>query len=420
MTTLGDRDWLKDAAVQRVFELLNADGGEGRVVGGAVRNALMAIPISDIDFATTNPPEEVMARAKHAGIKAVPTGFDHGTVTLVIDGRGFEVTTLRKDVETDGRRAKVSFGRDWQEDAERRDFTINALYATADGTVIDLIDGLKDIESRTLRFIGDAASRIAEDYLRVLRFFRFFAYYGVGRPDADGLRACARAKDRLDTLSAERVWSELRKLLAAPDPSRALLWMRTSGVLTAVLPESEKWGIDAIHGLIAAEQSLGWSPDALVRLAAIIPPQAERIDSLSQRLRLSKAESEQLLKFASAPAISADTAGAALDRMLYRHGPTGILTRLKLSLASARAQAVENDEQMVKAARFDALLKRAQAFTRPVFPIGGADVIALGVKPGPKVGEVLGRLEDSWIERNFTEDRAALTARLQDVVSKLD
>lgn len=418
MTMLGDRDWLRDASAQRVFELLNADGGEGRVVGGAVRNALMGIAISDVDFATTNPPEEVMARAKNVGIKAVPTGFDHGTVTLVIDGRGFEVTTLRKDVETDGRRAKVSFGTDWQEDAERRDFTINALYATADGTVIDLVDGLKDIESRTLRFIGDASSRIEEDYLRVLRFFRFFAYYGSGRPDADGLRASARAKDKLGTLSAERVWSEIRKLLAAPDPSRALLWMRTSGVLTAVLPETEKWGIDAIHGLIAAEQSLGWKPDALLRLSSIIPPQIDRVEALAQRLRLSKAESETLVKFAAAPSLTPETAGAALDRMLYRNGKAGIVMRMRLSLASARAQAAGNDEQMLKAAKWDALLKRAEAFTKPAFPLSGSDVVALGIKPGPKVGEILGQLEEQWIERNFIDDRAVLTARLEEMVAK--
>lgn len=416
MTTLGDRDWLQDADVQRIFALLNADGGEGRVVGGAVRNALMDIPISDVDFATTNPPAEVIARAEAEGIKAVPTGVDHGTVTLVLNGRGFEVTTLRKDMETDGRRAKVAFGTDWQDDAERRDFTINALYVTADGEVIDLVNGLADIETKTLRFIGDASQRIEEDYLRVLRFFRFFAYYGSGRPDADGLRACARAKDKLDTLSAERVWSELRKLLSAPDPSRALLWMRTSGVLNAILPESEKWGIDAIHGLIATEKALGWTPDALLRLAAIIPPQEERARALSERLRQSKAESERLLRFADAPNLSADTVGAALDRMLYRHGTAGILMRLRLQLASARAQAVENDAEMLKAARLDALLKRAEGFRKPAFPLGGADVIALGIKPGPKVGEVLAKLEEQWVERNFADDRAALATRLESLV----
>ncbi|WP_137136109.1 CCA tRNA nucleotidyltransferase [Rhizobium sp. FKY42] len=413
---LGQSAWLQDAAVQRVFALLNADGGEGRIVGGAVRNALMGAPISDVDFATTNIPKVVMERAAGAGIKAVPTGIDHGTVTLVIDGRGFEVTTLRQDVETDGRRAKVSFGTDWQADAERRDFTINALYATADGQVVDLVNGLLDIETKTLRFIGDAHQRIAEDYLRVLRFFRFFAYYGSGRPDADGLRASARAKKKLDSLSAERVWSELRKLLAAPDPSRALLWMRTSGVLTAVLPETEKWGIDAIHGLVATETALKWQPDPMLRLAAIIPPDSERIRVMAGRLRFSRAEADSLQSFAAAPSITPDMAGAALDRALYQNGGTGIIMRLRLALASARAKAVDDNAEMLKAAKLDALLKRAIAFVKPHFPISGADLVELGLKPGPEFGKVLGQLEAEWVERNFIDDRAALTARLATII----
>ncbi|WP_312223221.1 CCA tRNA nucleotidyltransferase [Rhizobium rhizoryzae] len=417
---LAHEAWLQDAAVQRVFALLNADGGEGRVVGGAVRNALMGAPISDVDFATTNLPQVVMERAAAAGIKAVPTGIDHGTVTLVIDGRGFEVTTLRQDVETDGRRAKVSFGTDWQADAERRDFTINALYATADGDVVDLVNGLPDIETKTLRFIGDAHQRIAEDYLRVLRFFRFFAYYGSGRPDADGLRASARAKDKLDSLSAERVWSELRKLLAAPDPSRALLWMRTSGVLTAVLPETEKWGIDAIHGLVATETALKWQPDPMLRLAAIIPPDGERIRVMADRLRLSRAEAEALQSFAAAPSITPDMAGAALDRALYRQGLTGIIMRLRLALASARAKAVDDNDEMLKAAKLDTLLKRAIAFVKPQFPVSGADLVELGLSPGPKFGKVLGQLEAEWVERNFVDDRAALTTRLATIIEQAD
>lgn len=417
---LAHEAWLQDAAVQRVFALLNADGGEGRVVGGAVRNALMGAPISDVDFATTNLPQAVMERAAAAGIKAVPTGIDHGTVTLVIDGRGFEVTTLRQDVETDGRRAKVSFGTDWQADAERRDFTINALYVTADGEVVDLVNGLPDIETKTLRFIGDAHQRIAEDYLRVLRFFRFFAHYGSGRPDADGLRASARAKDKLDSLSAERVWSELRKLLAAPDPSRALLWMRTSGVLTVVLPETEKWGIDTIHGLVATETALKWQPDPMLRLAAIIPPNGERIRVMADRLRLSRGEAESLQSFAAAPSITPDMAGAALDRALYRQGATGIIIRLRLALASARAKAVDDNDEMLKAAKLDALLKRAIAFVKPRFPVSGVDLVELGLSPGPKFGKVLGQLEAEWVERNFVDDRAALTTRLAKIIEQAD
>ncbi|WP_137130350.1 CCA tRNA nucleotidyltransferase [Rhizobium sp. FY34] len=417
MTSLAGQTWLTDPAVERVFALLNAEGGEGRVVGGAVRNALMGVAISDVDFATTNLPQVVMERARAAGLKAVPTGIDHGTVTLVVDGRGFEVTTLRRDVTTDGRHAQVAFGTDWQEDAERRDFTINALYATVDGTVVDLVDGLKDIETRTVRFIGDASTRIAEDYLRVLRFFRFFATYGSGRPDADGLRAVAKARDRLDQLSAERVWAEMKKLLSVPDPSRALLWMRTTGVLTAILPETEKWGIDAIHGLVTTEQSLGWTPDPLLRLAGMVPPDGERIAAMTKRLRTSNAEAERLALWAKAPAPTPELAETALDRLLYWNGRDGMLMRLKLSLSSARTNAVASDADMLKSARFSTLLKRAEQFSKPALPLSGADVMALGVPAGPKVGQLLGDIEKLWVERNFALDREALSTKLAEMVA---
>ena len=220
----------------------------------------------------------------------MPTGIEHGTITVVAGGKPFEVTTLRADVETDGRRAKVSFGRDWKAGRRAARLHHQRALCRGDGTVVDLVGGLADIEARRLRFIGDAEARIREDYLRILRFFRFFAWYGEGRPDAEGLKACARLKEGLGQLSAERVWSELKKLLSAPDPSRALLWMRQAGVLTAVLPESEKWGIDAIHGLIKAEKDLGWAPDPLLRLEAIVPPDAARMKTLAERLRFSTAE----------------------------------------------------------------------------------------------------------------------------------
>ena len=316
MTSVSGEAWFTDPALVRVLALLNSDGGEGRVAGGAVRNSLMVLPVADVDIATTLRPEAVIERAKAAGIKAVPTGIEHGTVTLVIDGKPFEVTTLRRDIATDGRHAEVAFGTDWQTDAERRDLTINALYAAADGTVIDLVDGLPDIESCAVRFIGDAATRIAEDHLRILRFFRFFALYGSGRPDAEGLKACARAKGSLAKLSAERVWAETKKLLAAPDPGRALLWMRQAGVLTEILPETEKWGIDAIPGLIEAEKAFGWAPDALLRLAAMVPADRERLKALSERLRLSKAEAGVLDQWAAAPEIAKKLAETAFDRLL--------------------------------------------------------------------------------------------------------
>jgi len=413
MNSLAGRDWFEKPALKRIFTLLNADGGEVRIVGGAVRNALMDLPVVDVDMATTLTPDVVVQRAQAASIKAVPTGIEHGTVTLVIDGEGFEVTTLRRDVETNGRHAQVAFGTDWQTDAERRDLTINALYADEKGEIIDLIDGLPDVETRTVRFIGDATMRIAEDYLRILRFFRFFAHYGSGRPDADGLRASARAKDKLGTLSAERVWSELKKLLSARDPSRALLWMRQSGVLAEILPETEKWGIDAIHGLVATEQSLGWAVDPMLRLAAIVPPDKERLAALATRLRLSKAEAGYLANWASAPVIDPEMKETALDRLLYREGVEGVKTRLKLALASARADLSAGDAAMQKVARLSTLLTRAEKFKKPGFPLSGADVMAAGVESGPKVGEVLKSLEEKWIDVNFSLDRAALTARLK-------
>ncbi|MCF1466708.1 CCA tRNA nucleotidyltransferase [Agrobacterium vitis] len=417
MTTVADQPWFQDAALAKVFALLNADGGEVRVVGGAVRNSLLGEPVGDIDLATTLVPSEVTARAEAADIKAVPTGIEHGTVTLVIGGKPFEVTTLRRDMETDGRHAEVAFGTDWQVDAERRDFTINALYATASGEVIDPVGGLADLETGTLRFIGDARLRIAEDYLRVLRFFRFFAWYGRGRPDADGLRACAAARDELHRLSAERVWSEMKKLLSAKDPGRALLWMRQSGVLTAILPETEKWGIDAIPGLIATQTALNWPPEPLLRLVAMVPNDPERMKGLAERLKLSRAEAEFLQRFASAPKIKDDMADLALDRLLYRQDKPGIVAQLKLSLAAARAKAEGDTASMAASARWFRLLQRAQAFEKPVFPVTGSDAIAAGLAPGPEIGRVLATLEDSWVQANFTFSREKLLSRLKEAIT---
>lgn len=413
MSSVAGEAWFSDPALVRVLSLLNSDGGEARVAGGAVRNSLMGVAVADIDIATTLPPQDVVERAKAADIKAVPTGIEHGTVTLVIDGKPFEVTTLRRDVATDGRHAEVMFGTDWQTDAERRDLTINALYATQDGTVIDLVNGLPDIVSRTVRFIGDAAKRIAEDHLRILRFFRFFALYGSGRPDAEGLKACARAKDKLGRLSAERVWSETKKLLAAPDPGRALLWMRQAGVLSEILPETEKWGIDAIPGLIEAEKAFGWQPDALLRLAAIVPPDRERLKALAERLRLSKAEAAVLDGWAAAPEIAPKLAETAFDRLLYRNGPKGLSMRLRLALASARARGLGDADALAFAGLCQRLLARADKWQKPAFPLTGADVLATGVPAGPDVGTMLARIEDEWVGGNFHDDRARLLARLK-------
>ncbi len=411
VTLAGKADWLGDKHLQHLLAVLNENGEEARIAGGAVRNALIGEKVADVDIATTVLPAETVRRAEAAGFKAVPTGFEHGTVTVVAGGRPFEVTTLRADVETDGRHARVSFGRDWKADAERRDFTINALYAEADGTVIDLVGGLADVAARRLRFIGDPEQRIREDYLRILRFFRFFAWYGDGRPDGEGLKACARLKDGLDRLSAERVWAELKKLFSAPEPSRALLWMRQSGVLARVLPESDKWGIDAIHALVKAERDLGWPPDPLLRLEAVVPPDAERMKALAGRLRLSAREAGRLREWSLAGVPEPGASEARLAGRLYRGDRQGIVDRLRLALALARMRAAEEDDALMAAGGYSRQLAFAEKWQKPVFPVKGADLSALGAVPGPKLGAALKALENDWIESGFTLTRGDLLER---------
>jgi poly(A) polymerase len=407
----GRAEWLGDKHLQRLLAALADGGEEARVAGGAVRNALIGQPVADVDIATTCLPDETIRRAEAAGFKVVPTGIEHGTITIVAGGKPFEVTTLRADVETDGRRAKVSFGRDWKADAQRRDFTINALYAEADGTIVDLVGGIADIEARRLRFIGDPEARIREDYLRILRFFRFFAWYGDGRPDAEGLKACARLKGGLSQLSAERVWSELKKLLSAPDPSRALLWMRQAGVLTSVLPESEKWGIDSIHALTRAEKDLGWTLEPLLRLEAIVPPDAARMKTLAERLRFSVSEAGRLRQWALTVPVEPKTTEAEFAKRLYRGDRQGFVDRLRLSLASARARAIEDNDALLEAGSFSRLLAFAGKWKKPGFPLKGADLTTLGASPGPKLGAILKNLENEWVESGFALARGALLKR---------
>ena len=401
--TLKNARFLAAEPVQRLLGLLNCDGEEARVAGGAVRNALLGEPVKDVDIATTALPSEVMLRCESAGIRTVPTGIDHGTVTAILGSEPFEITTLRADSDHDGRHATVSFGRDWKVDAQRRDFTINGLYAEGNGTVIDLVGGLQDIETRTIRFIGDAGQRIEEDYLRILRFFRLFAWYGHGRPDADGIRACTRLKDGLARLSAERVWAELKKTLSAPDPSRALLWARQTGVLTTILPEGEKWGIDAIHGLIRAERAHDWPSDPLLRLEALVPPYDARMEVLASRLRLSKSEAARLVDWAKSPEPKPDRSDKLLSLDLYRGDRQAIIDRLRLALSSAMER-----EDAKASAGYIRQLHFAQTWTKPVFPLSGSDMLAEGLESGPEVGKRLKALEEKWLASGFALTRLQL------------
>lgn len=410
---IADRaSWLNVPSLQQLLAALSEGGEEARVVGGAVRNTLLGEPVGDIDIASTTLPEETKARAESCGFKVVPTGIDHGTVTIVAHGMPYEVTTLRADVETHGRQATVAFGRDWCIDAERRDFTVNALYVRANGDVVDHVGGLADIEARILRFIGDAETRITEDYLRILRFFRFFAWYGKGRPDAAGLKASAKLKSHLQTLSAERVWSELKKLLRAPDPSRALLWMRQSGVLTQILPESEKWGIDAIHALVRSEQDLGWKPDALSRLQAIVPPDAARMAELGKRLRLSNADKSRLEAWALTELPKPELSQTGLMKLIYGGSRQALIDRIKQALASARAEAENDNQAMMRAGQYSRLLDIAETADIPVFPLSGADLMKLGFEKGPELGKQLKALEAAWLASGFELTKENLLATL--------
>lgn len=400
--------WADDHQVAQVFAVLEAAGHDVRVVGGAVRNALLGLDPKDIDFGTSADPATVTELFRAAGMKTVPTGIDHGTVTLVADGRSFEITTLRRDVETDGRHATVAFTDDWREDAARRDFTINALSCDREGNLHDYFGGLADLAKRQVRFIGEADERIGEDYLRVLRFFRFFAWYGEGRPDGAGLKACARARDHLDRLSAERVWSEMRTLLAASDPARALLWMRQTGVLTAVLPESEKWGIDGIHRLVAAEAPFGWAPDAVLRLMVIIPPQRERIDTLVARWKLPNSVARRLAAWADQGDIAPATDERTFKTMLWRADRQAVADRLKLAIAEARSRAEQDMAAMKQVAELNALLALAQTWQAPEFPLAGQDLLDAGMEPGPGLGAALQRAQQHWLDNHFAPDRDAL------------
>ncbi len=403
--TLAGASWLKEEDLQVVLGALDAKGGATRIVGGAVRNGLFGEPVGDIDLATILLPAEVIKRAEAAGLKTAPTGIEHGTVTVIADGTPFEVTTLRTDVETDGRRAVVAFTGDWVEDARRRDFTINALYCDGHGQVFDPLGGMRDVTARRVRFIGNAEERIAEDFLRILRFFRFFAWYGHGRPDPGGLKAVTRLRDGLAGLSAERVWAEIKKLLAAPDPARALLWMRTTGIVQRVLPES--WGIDAIHRLVAAERTQGWPADPLLRLEAMLPPDLAKVKALAKRLKLARAEAKRLNAWAKALDIDAALDETALAARLYRHGAEAVRDRLVHGFARA-AQAGNQPD----AAALRKQISFAENWRKPVFPLKGKDLLAAGMKAGPAVGKRLKALEEAWVEGGFVGDKQALLDRL--------
>ncbi|MGC2027558.1 CCA tRNA nucleotidyltransferase [Bradyrhizobium sp.] len=395
---LDQAPWLKTGFAARVLKLLNADGEEARVVGGAVRNALLDLPIGDVDIATTALPEEVIRRAKAAGIKSVPTGIEHGTVTLVIDAHPFEVTTLREDTETFGRKAKVAFGRDWVRDAERRDFTINGLSVDGEGLVHDYVSGLEDIAARRVRFIGEPEKRIAEDYLRILRFFRIHAAYGAGAPDRAGYLACIGARAGLVNLSAERIRVEILKLMVANGAAVAVNAMVEGGLLLPIFGGVAYTGPFAVA--ISAERALGLAPDPVRRLGALAVAVTEDARRVATRLRLTNAETKTLDSMGHRWWRLAGMDEARARRRLYRLGEERYRNRLILAWARSGDTA--------DAASWRELADLPARWTAPKFPLKAADFIARGMAQGAELGQALALAEDAWLAAEFPLDRPSL------------
>ena len=384
---LTGQDWLTAPATRAVMAALEAAGGSGcaRFVGGCVRNALIGQPVADIDIATTLRPDETARAIRAAGLKAVPTGMAHGTVTAVAERRPFEITTLRRDVSTDGRRATVSFTDDWGEDAARRDFRLNALYADAEGHVFDPTgEGVADARAGRIIFVGDPETRILEDFLRILRFFRFHAWYGQGEPDAAALAACHALASGMTRLSAERVSSELMKLLSAEDPRAAMAAMAEAGVLAQVVPEA------ALTPMFDAAVRQGRDP--VVRLMMLLPPDEAMVADVATRLRFPNTTRDRLAFAALAtPAVRLSMSDREARVVLYRHGAPAFSDAVQRRWAETPDRAADSRR----------LLALAETWTPPRLPVGGRDLARLGVEPGPETGRLLKTFEESWVADDF-------------------
>jgi poly(A) polymerase len=392
------KGWLKDQALQKLLAVLNKTGTT-RVAGGAVRNALLGLPVSDVDLATTLPPQEVMAIAEQSGLGVHPTGIEHGTVMLVADGRPFEVTTLRVDVETYGRHARVEFTDDWMADAARRDFTMNALYCDARGKVHDPLDGYPDLKRRLIRFVGKPEARIREDYLRILRFFRFNAQYGRGTPDADGLKHSVRLRKHLSQLSGERIRQELWKLLAAPGAVRMLKVMKDTGVSRVILGQTQD--VRNVERMVATDEALALAPDPLLRLELLTGDARAYRD----RLKLTKAEMARLKAVRETAAPLPNLRPPERRVVLYQLGRQAYSDSIRL--AWARSKASSDDRA------WRDLLQFERKTELPRFPVTGSDLKRSGIEAGPQMGAVLKALEDWWIAAGFPEDKEAVLRRLQ-------
>lgn len=405
--SLQDAEWLKRPQTQTVLQALNQQGHAARAVGGAVRNALLGEPVADIDIATTATPEETTLLATQAGLKVIATGLTHGTVTVIADHTPFEVTTLREDLETFGRHATVGFTSDWAADARRRDFTINALYCDASGTVFDPLSGYQDILERRVRFIGDAAQRIQEDYLRILRFFRFSSQYGNGELDKAGMAACLENRDGLLQLSKERIRAELLRLLVTPHAVRVVPEV-TDNILGLVLPSKPK--ADDFSRMATIEQANDLTPDPIRRLAALSGVAAGAAREIKAALRLSSNEDERIARMTLPdPALKQSSDPQQAKVFIYRYGGDVFIDALLLCWTRSGAAPTDPD--------YKRLLTFAQRWAPPELPVRGADLLELGVPAGPLVGKILHEFEDWWISANFPDDAGLLASKLSELSS---
>lgn len=404
------QDWMSDDRTTAVFDAIEAAGGEVRFVGGCVRDAVLKLEIGDIDLATTLAPEATMEACRRAGLKVIPTGIKHGTVTCVSGGRPYEVTTLRTDEETDGRHARVAFTDDWKADAARRDFTMNALSMTRDGIIYDYFNGLRDLAERNVIFIGDANERIAEDYLRILRFFRFTGRYGRIPPAIQALSACRRSAEHIDELSGERIRQEMFKLLAQRSPALVLELMADEHILERLVPVRPAIGM--LNGMVWLEtRAMGADrlhPDPVRRLAALLHGQRDGARELAERWRLSNAERNRLLDLVIPDEeIAAGMSRESAREKLFRFDSAGFTDRVLLAWALDIDQSKNTDN-----AAWRELFDFATGESEPVFPVGGKHLVAAGVPAGPEVGRLLKRLERYWLDHDCEPDKTALMAEL--------
>jgi poly(A) polymerase len=405
--------WIMDPDVVRVMRALLAGAGvEARYVGGAVRDtvrgAMQYGMKVDVDIATTATPEKVIELLNAAGLKAVPTGIDHGTVTAVSNHRPVEITTLRHDVNTDGRRAEVAYTTDWAADAARRDFTMNAIYADMDGVLFDPLGGLADAKAGLVRFVGDPDARIQEDYLRILRFFRFYAWCGKGEMDRNGLQACARHMTGLTKLSPERIAKELLKLISASNPMPALRQMAASGILTAVLPEA--CNLERLNALIEIDAMTFFEVDPILRFGALLPDDGAVAAAVATRLRLSNAQRDRLVAMLSATLrVFCYMSVREMRRTAYRMTP-------KVMRDVAMLRWAGDVKRNHNAVQWRALLPMIDSWKPPVLPLDGHHVRLAGVPEGPQIGAVLREVEEWWIDADFTTDEYSLIERMKAVV----